>query len=389
VVDPSQNMRFPTSFVIGNSYHLQNLLNSQIPRLKSARRRKRSDQVSRFPNRRVSIKDVASTAGVSLQTVSRVVNGSEQVAAATRERVLEVIQQLGYRRNEVARNLIQGRSRTLGVICAGLDYFGGRQINGGITAEAQAQGYSLLLKEHQAADPTSPDNFVQSLLDRQVDGFLWMLTDDTDEHDDILNMLVAENGPPVVAMVNPRESKVPFAAFDNFGAGMLATQHLIDRGHRKLVHIAGPKLSWESQERIRGWRAAMAAAGLPSGDERIFFGNWGPEGGEAGLRELVHRIPDLDAVFAGNDNTALGGMYAALQMGKRIPEDIAFVGVDGIKGGGWFYPPLTTIRQNRPEMGRQAIRMLSHLIEARFAGTPVGDLANYVHPPELIVRASS
>jgi len=344
--------------------------------------------VSRFPHRRVSIKDVASTAGVSLQTVSRVVNGSDQVAAPTRERVLQAIRELGYRRNEVARNLIQGRSRSLGVVCAGLDYFGGRQINGGITAEAEAQGYSLLLKEHQPGDPTSADLFVQSLLDRQVDGFLWMLADDTDVHDAILNTLVAENGPPVVAMLNPRNTNVPFSAFDNFGAGIMATRHLIERGFRNIVHIAGPRQSWEGQERIRGWRTAMQEAGLPADNDRIHFGNWGPEGGEAGLRELLARVPNLDAVFAGNDNTALGAMYAALQLGKRIPQDIGFVGVDGIKGGGWFFPPLTTIRQNRVAMGRRAVQMLITLIEARFAGK-AADVTSYLHPPELIVRASS
>jgi DNA-binding LacI/PurR family transcriptional regulator len=345
--------------------------------------------VSRFPNRRVSIKDVASAAGVSLQTVSRVVNKSANVAEPTRERVLQTIHELGYRRNEIARNLIQGRSHSLGVVCAGLDYFGGRQINGGITAEAEIQGYSLLLKEHQPSDPTPPDTFVQSLLDRQVDGFLWMLSDNTADHDQILDTLVKKYGLPVVAMVNPRNPDVPHAAFDNFSAGLMATRHLIERGRRRIVHIAGLPRSWEAQERVRGWRVAMQEAGLPAGDDRLCYGNWGPEGGVAGLQELLVRHPDLDAVFAGNDNTALGAMLEAHRRGKHIPQDIAFIGVDDTKGAGWFFPPLTTIRQNRVEMGRQAVRMLISMIEARFAGEETVPVTNYVHPPELIVREST
>jgi len=345
--------------------------------------------VSRFPNRRVSIKDVASAAGVSLQTVSRVVNNSTNVADSTREKVQQAIQALGYRRNEIARNLIQGRSRSLGVVCAGQDYFGGRQINGGITAEAEAQGYSLLLKEHQPSDPTPADIFVQSLLDRQVDGFLWMLTDNTADHDQILDTLVNQYGVPVVAMVNPRSPVVPFAAFDNYSAGLVATRHLIERGRRRIVHIAGLQRSWEAQERIRGWRVAMQEAGLSAGDDCLQYGDWGPEGGVAGLHALLRSHPDLDAVFAGNDNTALGAMLAAHRLGKRIPEDIAFIGVDDTKGAGWFHPPLTTIRQNRVEMGRQAVRMLISLIEARFAGREMSGVVSYVHPPELIVREST
>lgn len=345
--------------------------------------------MSRFPHRRVSIKDVASAAGVSLQTVSRVVNKSANVADATREKVLQAIQELGYRRNEIARNLIQGRSRSLGVVCAGLDYFGGRQINGGITAEAEAQGYSLLLKEHQPNDPTPPDAFVQSLLDRQVDGFLWMLSDNTADHDQILDTLINKYGVPVVAMVNPRNPEVPYAAFDNYSAGLMATRHLIERGRRRIVHIAGLQRSWEAQERVRGWRMAMQEAGLTASDDCLYYGNWGPEGGVAGFQELLQRHPDLDAVFAGNDNTALGAMLEAHRRGRRIPQDVAFIGVDDTKGAGWFFPPLTTIRQNRVEMGRQAVRMLTSLIEARFSGEENPPVTSYVHPPELVVREST
>jgi DNA-binding LacI/PurR family transcriptional regulator len=342
-----------------------------------------------LPNKRkVSIKDVAASAGVSLQTVSRVVNASEEVAPATRERVLAAIAELGYRRNELARNLIQGRSRTLGVVCSGYDYLGGRQLNGGITAEAEALGYALLIREHQPDDPQPDDAFVQGLLDRQVDGILWMLADRGNEHEALIRRITEAHGVPVVALVRSESIGVPFSAFDNFSAGVLATRHLIERGHRAIVHIAGPEHSWDAQERLRGWRHAMQDAGLPAGDDHFAFGNWGPEGGEACFIELRQRLGKFDAVFAGNDHTALGAMSAAHKRGLRIPQDVAFVGVDDVKGGGWYQPPLTTIRRNRVEMGRQAVLMLAKLIEARRSGETL-TLPDYLSAPELVLRESS
>jgi DNA-binding LacI/PurR family transcriptional regulator len=194
---------------------------------------------------------------------------------------------------------------------------------------------------------------------------------------------------PVVALVKSRGVGVPSAAFDNFGAGVMATRHLIECGRKRIAHIAGKPQSWDAQERLRGWRFAMQEGGLPAGDEWIHFGDWAPQGGETGLRQLLDRIPGIDAVFASNDNTALGAMLAAHRLGKRIPEDIAFIGVDDIKGTGWFHPPLTTIRQNRVVMGRQAVRMLSEMIEARFNGLPIAPVSDYLSPPELIIRESS
>lgn len=344
--------------------------------------------MSHSARRRISIKDVAARACVSLQTVSRVVNGAEEVAQATRERVQAAITELGYRRNELARNLIQGRSRTLGVVCAGHDHLGGRQINSGITAEAEALGYALLIREHQAGEPEPDDAFVQGLLDRQVEGILWMLADQQDSHEALIRHITEVYGVPVVTLVRSESVGVPFSAFDNFGAGHMATRHLIERGHRGIVHLAGPATSWDACERLRGWREAMQEAGLPCGDERIFHGNWGPEGGETGFLELRRRLGMFDAVFAGNDHTALGAMSAAHGLGLRIPGDVAFIGVDDVKGGGWYQPPLSTIRRNRVEMGRQAVRMLGRLIEARRSGETLS-LDNYLNPPELVVRASS
>jgi len=246
-----------------------------------------------------------------------------------------------------------------------------------------------LLKERRKDDPSSPNDFIQSLLDRQVDGILWMLSDSKGEHGAILQQIVGEYGVPVVALVRSSSVGVPFSAFDNFGAGVMATRHLIERGRRQIAHIAGPESSWDAQERLRGWRFALEEAALPAGDERVYFGNWLPEQGELGLRALLERIPDLDAVFVSNDTTALGAMLGAHRLGKRIPQDIAFVGVDGIRGAGWFHPPLSTVRQNQVVMGQQAVRMLSRFVEAKFAGEPQPQVPDYLHLPELIVRESS
>lgn len=342
----------------------------------------------RSPKRRVSIRDVAAAAGVSLQTVSRVVNASDEVAPATRERVQAAIDQLGYRRNELARNLIQGRSRTLGVVCVGHDYLGGRQLNSGITAEAEAFGYALLIREHQEDDPVPDDAFVQGLLDRQVEGILWMLGGSRQDDSALIRRITEEHGVPVVTLVRSESVGVPFSAFDNFGAGVLATRHLIERGRRDIVHVAGPESSWDAQQRLLGWRHAMEEAGLPAGEDRVVYSRWTPEGGENAFIALLNRLEKFDAVFAANDHIALGAMSAAHARGLKIPQDVAFIGVDDVKGGGWLQPPLSTIRRNSVEMGRQAVRMLARLIEARNAGT-VPEIDDYLHPAELIVRAST
>lgn len=337
----------------------------------------------------VSVKDVARAAGVSTQTVSRVVNQSSAVAAETRQRVEEAIARLGYRRNELARNLIQGRTRTLGLVFTGRDHLGGSNINSGITAEAEALGYALLLRERRDDDSLSQEDFLHKLLERRVDGVLWMLSETRETFAPLLQRLMHGHGVPVVALVRSSSVGVPWSAFDNYGAGLLATRHLIERGRRRIGHIAGPEASWDAQERRRGWCDALRAAGLPADDALLYVGSWRPECGEAGLHVLRQRVPDLDAVFAANDRSAMGVLLGAHRLGLRIPEDLAVVGVDDIRGADWLYPPLTTVRQNQAEMGRQAVRMLARLVEARFAGEPLPVLSDYLHPPELVVRESS
>lgn len=346
--------------------------------------------MDRFSNRRVSVKDVARVAGVSQQTVSRVVNGSEQVAPITREKVLRVIEQLGYRRNEFARYLLEGRSRTFGVVFGGHDYLGGREVNSGLIAEAEARGYSLLVKEYRQGEAACGRvAFVPGLLDRQVDGMLWILSDSSTEYESVINRLVDEYDIPVVTLVMSRSQGAPYSAFDNFGAGVMATQHLIGRGRRCIAHLAGPVHSWDAQERLRGWRHAMQTAGLAGVDDLVEFGSWLPAGGEVGLRKLLERRPEIDAVFAANDNTALGAMLAAHRLGRRIPEEIAFVGVGDNRMAGWTHPPLTTIRQDQVAMGRQAVRILSELVEAKFSGLPRPKVADYLDAPQLVIRESS
>lgn len=288
--------------------------------------------------RAASVKDVAAIAGVSTQTVSRVVNGSDKVLDKTRQKVLDAIKALGYRRNEVARNLIQGRTRTIGVIVEKTEAVDGRHVNTGITAAAETLGYSLLLKERGDQNDVASEAFIQNLAGRQLDGILWLLTDNTGKHAPILQKLVSEYAIPVVTLVASRSYGIPASEFDNFGAGVLATRHLIQRGKRVIAHIAGPEHSWDAQERKRGWKSALQEIGLTDSTMNCYHGNWLPEEGEAGLYALLQENPKIDAIFAANDHTALGAMLAAHRLGKAIPADIAFVGIDDCKGAGWFHP---------------------------------------------------
>lgn len=345
--------------------------------------------MARTAHRRVSVKDVALAAGVSTQTVSRVVNNATSVAPATRERVEAAIAQLGYRRSELARNLILGRTRTLGIVFSGYDFLGGRLVNTGITAQAETLGYSLLLKEKRPSDDGRNPEWLQSLLSRHVDGILWTLHDLDAQQSALIEDVIARYGVPVVGLVSSPQRGFPVLSFDNHAAGMLATRHLIERGKRMIGLIGGPAGSWDAEGRMQGWRDALHAAGLPAEAAQRVHGDWGPASGDRMLRQLHAQCPGLDAVFAANDNMALGALHAAHELSLRIPQDVAVVGVDNIKGAEWFTPALTTVRHNQVDLGRRAVTALAELVEARFAGLPLPPIDDYLQAPELIVRASS
>ncbi|MDR3412464.1 MAG: LacI family DNA-binding transcriptional regulator [Formivibrio sp.] len=341
------------------------------------------------PGKRVTIKEVAEHAGVSLQTISRVVNASQNVADETRQRVLQAIAELGYRRSELARHLNQGRSYTLGAVGSDVGYVGTGTFLG-IARQADALGYSLQLKELSVTHTEEEArNVLHGLADRLVDGILWALPEIGDNHAWLDSGLLDEIPVPVIFLSMRPRSNFTVVAYDNFEGGTLAMRHLIENGRRTIGHIAGPLNWWVSQERIRAWEENICHAELSFDPTRLTAGNWEASSGLQAMHTLLDRHPEIDAVFAANDKMALGALLAAHQRRLRIPEDIAIVGFDNTPESACFFPPLTTIIQDKVQLGELATRVLVHHAEARFSHLAPTKIDTTSLSQQLFVRESS
>jgi LacI family transcriptional regulator len=338
---------------------------------------------------RVNIKDVAKAAGVSTQTVSRVVNERPDVASATRKRVRQVIDALDYRPSELARSLIQQRSYTLGVVAAGLKHVGGpARALSGITGQAEEMGYALLLKELPDFKANNVSPLIDSLLARQVDGILWAVPEVGDNR-----CWVEEIAPkvrvPLTFLSMGAQPGLSVIAYDNYLGGKLATRHLLEIGRKRIGHIAGPMDWWEARQRRQGWEDALRAANLPCTNAQVVEGNWSSASGEAAFRVLLEKYPEMDAVFAANDQMALSVLQIACRRGLRVPQDLAVVGFDNLAESPYFWPSLTTIHQDQRQLGAQAVLSLVNRIEALKDGIVPPDPLSVTLMPELIVREST
>lgn len=339
-------------------------------------------------NKRVTIKQVAKEAGVSTQTVSRVINDRPDVASETRRRVLAVIDCLGYQPSALARSLIRRRSYALGVVTAGLKYIGPSHTLSGITGQAEAMGYSLLLKELSRFDTDDVEPILNGLLARQVDGIIWAVSEVGNNRDRLQNRLPGLPVPIIFLTMQPRVG-LSVVAVDNYAGGRLATEHLLEQGYRHIGHIAGPLGWWEARQRKAGWQDALSEAGLPAGDHQWAEGDWSSESGERAIHQLLDQYPDMDAIFVANDQMALAVLQMACRRGLRVPEDWAVVGFDGIPETGYFYPPLTTVHQDLYQLGCTAVQQVIHMIEASRESEQGYDQTTAWLRPQLIVRESS
>lgn len=342
-------------------------------------------------SKRPTIRDVAAAAGVSTQTVSRVINNRPDVAPETLERVQEVIRETGYAPNMLARGLTQGRSHQLGVVAYGLEYFGPSRMVGAIERTAAEMGYGISLTLILDPETVDADSILTGLRARQVDGIIWAVPEVGDNRSWARSGGIDGNGP--VLLVGPMNgrSQFPTVSIDNAAMGRLATQHLLDGGARHIGIVTGPMSWWEARQRLAGWRETIEAGGREAEDCLIVEGDWTVACGEQALYRLLETCPDLDAVFASNDQMALGLMHAAHTVGRQIPEDIAVVGVDNIAESSHFWPPLTTVNQPLADAGVLAVHTIDALIErsrqARRGLEPAPE--QIVVEPELIVRDSS
>ncbi len=313
---------------------------------------------------KVTIKDVAQAAGVSTQTVSRVINYRPDVSPKTRERVQQVIQELGYSPNVIARSLSRGRSNTLGVVGFGLGYFGPTSVLKGIEQKSNELGFSLLLILLDEFDLSKVDGILRDLLSRQVDGIIWAVPGN-DKLVGGLSDRFRDVSAPVVYLNTFKSRDEVVVAVDNRQGGRLATRHLIKQGYQRIGIITGPSDWWESQERELGWREIMGEAGFNNLEELIVHGDWTAASGDVGLHNLFAKSPDIEAVFASNDQMALGALQAARRLRLQVPQGLGIVGFDDIPEAAYFYPSLTTIRQNAIALGALAVEQMCNCIKAR------------------------
>jgi len=321
--------------------------------------------------------DVAKLAGVSLQTVSRVINDSPHVRADTRQRVQDAMRKLEYRPNPVARALVTGRSRTLGVVSFDTTLHGPASTLFGIERAAHEADYFVSIVSLRSLASSSVVSAVERLRDQGVDGIL-VIAPQESATSALLHL--PEDVPVVAAEAGP-DASVPLVAVDQFEGAQMATSHLLELGHRTVWHISGPVDWLEAQDRMRGWRSTLEAAGAPA--PPVLHGDWSAHAGHELGRDLAAN-PDVTAVFVANDQMALGLLRALHEAGRRIPGDISVVGFDDIPEAEYFTPPLTTVRQNFNEMGRRSLLLLLEQIESG-----VREARRETVAPELIVRAST
>jgi LacI family transcriptional regulator len=335
-----------------------------------------------------TLRDVANLAGVSTKTVSRVVNHQGEISEATRQRVQAAIDQLEYRPNILARSLIHQRSNTLAVIAWGIDYFGPSRTVVGIEQEANELGYSLFLNLMSHPDGDH-EPILDTLIDHRVDGIIWAVPEVGNNRSWIRTNRLDQLPPIVFLSMEPRPG-ISVVAVDNCNGAKQAVQHLFKQGRRKIGIITGPMAWWEASERYRGWQEALGEVGLEASPSLVFKSDdWSAVNGEQGMRTILSQVPDIDAIFAGNDQIALGALGAAHQSGLRVPQELAIVGFDNIPEAAFFWPPLTTIYQRLIDVGRIAVKNLHEMIVARRSeGEPLQPLSMML-TPELIVRASS
>ncbi len=331
-------------------------------------------------SRNVTIVDVAQEAEVSYATVSRVINNGAHVRPEKRERVLRAMAKLGFTVNQQARSLRAGRSQVIGLLVhdLGTSYIG--EIIRGIEAELSAASYDLMLYTTHRRK-TKEATYVSAITRGMADGLLLVLPRNPEAY---LESLRQRHFPYVLIDHQGIDETGPAVGATNWQGAYDATQHLLGLGHRRIGFITGQVEMGCARDRLAGYRAALAAAGVPADPALVREGDFFQPHGFAGARALLALPQPPSAIFASNDVSAFGVMEAVRDAGKRLPDDMSIVGFDDIPQAAQVNPTLTTVRQPLEQMGRTAARMLLEII-----GDPDRPAARVELPTELIVRAST
>jgi LacI family transcriptional regulator len=329
-----------------------------------------------------TMKRIAGDLGVSITTVSKVLNNHGDIGKATRARVLAKVEELGYRPNAVARSLTLRRTHTLGIVIPDLMHSFFVEIVAGIEAVASRKGYGLLLCS-SAEDPAKERAELQMLRGRQVDGVVLASTRGTGNAELLLQLTRHRIG--LVMIDRDDYPSVPChrVLTDDARVGQLATAHLWDLGRRAIAHLAGPPLA-HAKRREKGWRDALRAEGVKPPASWLVHAGFMESDGYRGMTQLLAVRPRIDAVFAANDPAAIGAMKAIWDAGLRVPDDIAIVGVGDIALGDMLRVPLTTVSWSRADQGRRTAELLLDRIDHETEESPT----RVIIPPHLVVRES-
>jgi DNA-binding LacI/PurR family transcriptional regulator len=333
---------------------------------------RRSGDLSRPP----VMADVARLAGVSHQTVSRVLNEHPNVRPLTRDRVLAAIRELAYRPNAAARTLVTRRTHTFGVITSDTMLYGPTSMLYGFERAAH-DSYFVSVASLPALDRRSMLDAVDRFLGQGIEGIVVIATVDTA----VAALAHVPPEVPLVAVGCGTRASVTSVAIDNVAGAATATRYLLSLGHQSVFHVAGPANCLDARERAEGWRQALRETGAD--EPALLVGDWSASSGYR-LGTQLADDPGLTAVFCGNDTMALGVIRALAERGLRVPEDVSIIGFDDVPEAGYYRPPLTTVRQDFGEVGRRA---LSTLVDRMSGAIPAGPRVRVA--PELIVRASA
>ncbi|MFQ4149272.1 LacI family DNA-binding transcriptional regulator [Arthrobacter sp. LAPM80] len=323
-----------------------------------------------------AMRDVAAAAGVSAQTVSRVLNEHPNVQDSTRKRVLAVIEDLGYRRNNTARALVTGRSKTIGVLTLATNNYSRSSLALGVELGAREAGYTVNSVTSDLSVKGLTDA-VSRLVFQGVDGIIIAapLQEAAEKIDKITSRI------PTINTDGSSDMGDRKVGVDQDIAAVLATKHLLELGHKTVWHVSGPNEWSDAASRLTSWRRTLQEAGrdVPP----VLHGDWSPESGyQNGL--ILGRMPEVTAIFVASDEMAFGVLRALNELGRRVPEDVSVVGIDDIDLAAFSNPPLTTVRQSFEETGRRAVQQLvAYIADPSISTEP--DLVS----PTLIVRAST
>ncbi|QJU52587.1 LacI family DNA-binding transcriptional regulator [Herbiconiux sp. KACC 21604] len=331
--------------------------------------------------RAATIFDVARLAGVSHQTVSRVLNDLPNVRPATRQRVENAIRQLRYVPSPAARAMVTRRSRTIGLITTGSADFGPSSTALHFNETARDARYAVITAGLLEADAAHVRSAAELLVRQNVEAIVLIVQ----ERAAVEGITGVDLGVPVVAVSSEDRGAPHRVALDQYAGARAAVDHLVGLGHRDIRHIAGPAGSMDAAERMRGWFGGLAAHGLVSREPLI--GDWTPASGYAHGVRLASE-GSATAVFVANDQMALGLIRAYTEAGLRVPDDLSVVGFDDIPEAAFFSPPLTTVRQDFTVLGRAAMEAVLGVLGEREGGAPEA-LAAAGLGVSLVVRSSS